>query len=276
MKKKILFVSDLDGTLLNEQSKVSNVTADILSDLIENNYLHFTIATARTPATAIPLTKEIGINLPMIVMTGAAMWNPASNSYIYSTKIDIKKVDKIVEICEEHDVNPFVYTIDHNLLKVYHSDKVNPWERKFISERVNSPFKHFILAPKREKNDAILIFVYDTFEKVNKINKAVSETIECESICYHDIFSEELGFLEIFAPGVSKANAIEALADTINADETVVFGDNLNDISMLKRANIGVAVGNAFPEVKKIADQIIGPNTSDSVAIWIKDNNETI
>ena len=73
MDKKTLFVSDLDGTLLNTESKVSDKTAEILNKLIENNNLHFTIATARTPATAVPLMSKVHLTLPLIVMTGAAI-----------------------------------------------------------------------------------------------------------------------------------------------------------------------------------------------------------
>ncbi len=50
----------------------------------------------------------------------------------------------------------------------------------------------------------------------------------------------------------------------------VVFGDNLNDIAMLQAADYSVAVENAFPEVKAIASEVIGPNTAHSVAHWIE------
>ena len=93
-----LYVSDLDGTLLNPEAKISATTADILSRLIADEGLLFTIATARTPATAVPMTEAIGIRLPMIVMTGAAKWVPIENRYIDTSLLPAEKVAEIVEI----------------------------------------------------------------------------------------------------------------------------------------------------------------------------------
>ena len=53
----------------------------------------------------------------------------------------------------------------------------------------------------------------------------------------------------------------------------MVFGDNLNDIPMLRCADVAVAVENAYPEVKQIAHVVIGPNSSDSVARWILEHH---
>jgi hypothetical protein len=68
---------------------------------------------------------------------------------------------------------------------------------------------------------------------------------------------------------VSKAQAIQRLAKQLGADRVVAFGDNLNDIPMLKIADEAVAVENAFAEVKAIADITIGANNDDAVARFI-------
>ena len=71
---------------------------------------------------------------------------------------------------------------------------------------------------------------------------------------------------------MSKARAVQDLARQLGADRIVVFGDNLNDLSMMAVADEAVAVANAFPEVKAAADVVIGPNSADSVAKYIRDN----
>ena len=87
---------------------------------------------------------------------------------------------------------------------------------------------------------------------------------------YHDIVDEADGYLEIFTAGTSKAAAISDLASKIGAGRVVVFGDNRNDIAMMQAADHSIAVDNAFPAVKAIATEVIGPNTADSVARWIE------
>jgi hydroxymethylpyrimidine pyrophosphatase-like HAD family hydrolase len=90
--------------------------------------------------------------------------------------------------------------------------------------------------------------------------------------CYVDIFGEKTGLLELFAPGVSKAEAVKQLAQDVEADRVVVFGDNLNDIPMMQVADVAIAVENALPEVKAIAHKVIGANTTDAVARFIEED----
>ena len=74
--------------------------------------------------------------------------------------------------------------------------------------------------------------------------------------------------LEINYKDVSKGNAIKSLLDKYNIkeEELVCIGDNENDISMIKLAGLGIAMGNAISEVKNIADYITDTNKRDGVA----------
>ena len=98
------------------------------------------------------------------------------------------------------------------------------------------------------------------------------ENVDCSVSNYVDIFGADTGILEVFAPRISKAEAVKRLAKSVNADRIVVFGDNLNDIPMLQVADAAVAVGNALPEVKDVADVVIGDNTTDAVARYIAED----
>ena len=84
---RTLFVSDLDGTLLNRQSVVSERSRETLNDLIVNHGTLFSIATARTPATAVKLMSGIATNIPLVVMAGAAMWDNTVKQYVYTMPI---------------------------------------------------------------------------------------------------------------------------------------------------------------------------------------------
>ena len=73
-RKRTLYISDLDGTLLNEHSLISPTTAKQLNNLIEKGML-FSIATARTPATVVDLMSEVDLQLPVALMTGALVYD---------------------------------------------------------------------------------------------------------------------------------------------------------------------------------------------------------
>ena len=78
--------------------------------------------------------------------------------------------------------------------------------------------------------------------------------------------------MDVYAPGCSKATAIRDIAAELGADRVVVFGDNLNDLPMMEVADLSVAVDNALLAVKEKADIVIGPNTSPSVASFIRED----
>ena len=109
----------------------------------------------------------------------------------------------------------------------------------------------------------------EALENIEEIAELIRMNSDCNVSCYPDIFNENIGNLEIQAPGISKASAIRSLAAELGVERTVVFGDNLNDLPMFAIADEAVAVANAEPEVKAAATIIIGPNYTDAVARFI-------
>ena len=105
---------------------------------------------------------------------------------------------------------------------------------------------------------------------VEKLTVELNGATACAAAWYPDVFLRDTGLIDIYAPGVSKASAVKALAAETGADEIVVFGDNLNDLPMMAVADVAVATENALPEVKDRADVVIGRNTDDAVARWIE------
>ena len=267
---RTLFVSDMDGTLLDNEARISDETASIISRLTEQGVL-FTVATARTPATVEPLLAHTRTFLPAIVMTGAALWHRDTKTYSDVKFMDGRFEDAVDRVFEANGLHPFVYTLPENgILQVYHAAaQLNRAEEKFVSERMNLPLKKFNLnhtVPASTRGRRILHFVMGSVPAVEKAADELREHSECQVSCYRDTYTPNLGLLEVFAPGVSKAEAVRQLKKTVGADRLVVYGDNLNDLPMLGAADLAVAVDNALNTVKNAADIIIGPNTSDAVA----------
>ena len=105
--KKTLYVSDLDGTLLNSQSQISSTTKTMLNRLVEEEGINFTIATARTPATVVRLLEGVDCRLPLIVMTGAAMWKGGIVDEHY---LQASEVESLSALCRKYGVRPFFST----------------------------------------------------------------------------------------------------------------------------------------------------------------------
>ena len=274
-KVKTLFVSDLDGTLLGDDSLLSSGTVATLNRIIGELGGLFTVATARTPATVVPLMQQVHARLPFIVIGGSAMWNPVTSSFEHTRSIDDTTVNAVADVFDRHQAHPFIYRRHgEGLLHTHHYGPLSPQEERFVAARQHLPLKKFFLGDEGYRcndDEALLIFSMNKYPVLKAIADDLKVSVAtCSVMLYHDIFDESEGYLEIFTAGTSKAAAIHELAREVGAGRVVVFGDNRNDIAMMQAADYSVAVGNAFPEVKAVASEVIGPNTADSVARWIE------
>ena len=269
-----LYVSDLDGTLLGEDSQLSAVTVATLNRIIDDLGGLFTVATARTPATVVPLMQEVNARLPFIVIGGSAMWNPMIMNYEHTRGIDELTVNAVADVFDRRGAHPFIYRRHGSMLHAYHYGPISPQEERFVAERQGLSLKRFVLDDRDYRysdDEALLIFSLNKFAVLKDIASDLKASVPtCSVMVYHDIFDESEGYLEIFTAGTSKAAAIRELAREVGAGRVVVFGDNRNDIAMMQAADHSVAVGNAFPEVKAAASEVIGPNTAASVPRWIE------
>ncbi len=274
-KARTLYVSDMDGTLLGEDSRLSPATVAKLNRIIGELGGLFTVATARTPATVVPLMQDVHARLPFIVIGGSAMWNPVTGSFEHTRGIDNPTIEAVADVFDHHGAYPFIYRRHgRDMLYTHHYGPLSPQEERFVAERQHLPLKRFFLNDpnyRHSDDEALLIFSMNKFAVLDAIASDLRHRVpSCSVMVYHDIFDPNEGYLEIFTAGTSKAAAIRQFASELGATRVVVFGDNRNDMAMMQAADYSVAVENAFPEVKAIASEVIGPNTADSVPHWIE------
>ncbi|MCM1483024.1 MAG: HAD family hydrolase [Muribaculaceae bacterium] len=279
MNGRELFITDLDGTLLDSDSRVPAESARILRSLSEDGAM-IGVATARTPATVVPLLHDCGLRLPVIVFTGAAMWDMAHNRYVSMELLAADSVRMVSEACMRHGVGALRYTIapDGVMIHAYYNGPggaaPSAKEQQFIDERRGLALKRFhINVPDGltcAQDRTIMVFGIGATEAVKRVAAELTAT-GCYSVsCYPDIFDSSTSMIEVFAPGVSKAAAVKRLAAMTGAERVTVFGDNLNDLPMMEVADTAVAVSNAMEAVRLRADVVIGPNTDNAVARYIQ------
>lgn len=275
-RKGTLYVSDMDGTLLGTDSRVSPASAELMQQLVAEGAL-FTVATARTPATVVPLLAQAPVSVDAIVMTGAATWNLRQGAFADVHTIPEEWVVHILALCAEHAIHPFIYVLaaDGATLDVYHGAAAfNKAEESFYLQRCHLPLKRFHLGrllPVEAFRRCLLFYAMGPAEAINPVAEALRRETDLAVSCYPDIFNPAIANLEILAPGVSKAAAIRRTAERLGVNRIVVFGDNLNDLPMFAVADTSVAVANALPQVREAADIVIGANYTDAVPRFILD-----
>ena len=272
MKTQTLYISDLDGTLLDNRSVVSPCSTEIINSLLQKGML-FTVATARTPATVVPLLQQLNLNIPAVLMNGAALYDIRRKQYIRANGFTDDSALQYIELLEKRELTPFVYRIDDNKLRTFHKPLSNDMQRDFKRLRENTPYKDFILVDSYREplldRPPLFILVIDRFDRLETAAAEIGRTGKCSIFCYRDNADNEYGNLEIYPQGVSKASTTQQIVDSLNPWEVVAFGDNLNDLPLFRLADRRYAPKNAMDEVKRQATAIIPDNNHDGVARFL-------
>lgn len=265
-----LYLSDLDGTLLNNQSCLSDFTKENLLNLI-NKGLIFSVATARTAATVTDIFKDIPITSG-ILMNGAAIFDFKREEYIKTHLIPSDTAFSILKILSCFSVSPFVYTIKEKYLNVYHKNLKKDYETQFYNQRASRRLKKFFEISSYKdiptlENILYFCMLTDKDTAIN-ISTEIKKIKNTSVISYKDIHND-FYYVEIMSPYASKASGALWLKDYLKADMLTAFGDNLNDISLLKIADKKICVSNAVSKVKEICDEITENNNNDGVIKYI-------
>lgn len=266
----------MDGTLLGADSRVSRRSAEIITGLSREGAL-ITVATARTPGTVEPLLADTLTLPPAVVMTGAAMWCRQEQRYRHARLLPEDKALAVCRVLESHGISPMVYQLSPDgLLLMRCRPGGNATEARFKDERSHLALKKITPcddpASTIEGAETILILATGPTELTSGATEPVKAIGGLSVSHYSDPLYPGAGFIEVFTEGVDKARGIMDLKKLTGADHVTVFGDNLNDLPMMRVADTAVAVANALPEVKAAADVVIGANTDDAVARYIADN----
>lgn len=268
-----LYISDLDGTLLNNNAGISDFTAGTINKLIEKG-MYFTFATARSVYSAKPITSGLNINIPYILMNGVSIYNPENNSYIRNNYIQPEVSAEIIGVFKKHDLKCFMYKIHDDVLTAYFTEINSQVMNSFAEVRKNNYNKPFVqctdLADHAD-SETVYFTVTGEYERLFPVKSAVENIKGVNHAFYRDTYTKKY-YLEIFSESASKANGIKYLRNEYGFDEVVCFGDNFNDMAMFGESDVKIAVGNAVPELKELADFVVLSNENDGVAKWLVEN----
>lgn len=262
---------DIDGTLTNDRKEITPKTREALLKAQENG-IRLALASGRPDqglvkyAKILEMEKHHGI---FVCYNGAKVMDCESGEVYFNQAMSIEEAKAVLEHMKKFKVSPIVakgeymYTNDvySGFLK-RNGDPINIIE---YESRSNG----YLLAEKRD----LAAFVDFPVEKIlnagepdymkdhyEEMMEPFRDTLSC-------MFTSPVYF-EFTARGVDKAKAIDTAFRKMGYEpsELMAFGDAQNDLSMLKYAGIGVAMGNAVEEVREVADYITLSNNDDGIA----------
>lgn len=272
---KTLYISDLDGTLLQPDITISGTTARVINELIEKGTL-FSVATARSIASVRHILKDVNISIPVVLMNGVCIYDFQKNDYIKIETFPQKSVDILMDLIEKHSLKGFAYTIKDGMMSTFYEELNNKALYDFYKERVDLYQKRFTQVEhfSNLSQEPIIYFtLMDVKEKLEPFYQIFEGIQDLNCTFYKDNYSPDFWYLEVFSKTASKYHAVQYLRTTLGLDRIICFGDNRNDLPLFQASDYRIAVGNAVSELKEKADLIIGRNVDDGVAVWLKQNS---
>ena len=272
---KTLFVSDLDGTLLTAKETVSEYSMRLLNELIDEDGVLFTYATARSLNSAAKAVWGLRQNLPVILYNGAIIMEPWNGNKLYNSHFTGMVRADIRRILHEYDVWPLVYSFLGNKERVsWLRGRETEGMKRYLSRRAGDPRLNPVDSPDELKDDEIFYYTYiDAKERTDVLHAVFEKDARFRCIYQQETYQSDY-WLEIMPAGTSKGAAATVLKERLGAEKLVAFGDALNDRELFRAADEAYAVENADEELKKAATAVIGYSEEDSVSKFIRDNLE--
>lgn len=254
-----LVAMDLDDTLLRDDWTISPRTVEVIRAAQEQG-VKMTIATGRMPISARRYVEELGLDIPVITYHGAMIQEVLSGEILYRQVIPRDLALEIVEDLRTRGVHAQIYLKNRVV-----AQKINDYSRDYARlasveiERADlldvlgtepEGVEKILLMDREENLDAWAPYLRESYGKRVHLTKSKPT------------------FLEMTDISVNKGAALAALAQKYGIDrkDVMAIGDSFNDIEMIEYAGLGVAMGNARPEIQKVADVVTATNLEDGVA----------
>ncbi|WP_300438629.1 HAD family hydrolase [Christiangramia sp.] len=258
---KIIF-SDIDGTLLNADRDLSEYTIETIKKL-SKEAIPFILISSRMPAAMKHLQKKMEIeHLPLISYNGGLIL--VDGKPVSSTEIPIEILSELHKFNQKLDVHLSLFHHDE-----WYVPRDDFWtQREINNTKIQPEFKSNQLVIekwRKENKGAHKIMAMGEEEKIDAIKEFLKENFPDQLHLYRS----KPTYLEIAPRTISKLTAVQHLLDNhfkLPLSQSMAFGDNYNDVEMIRGVGMGIAVGNAKPEVLEIAHMVTTPGKEDGVA----------
>ena len=267
-----LVVFDLDGTLLNSSSSISDYTSKTLKLLSERG-IAYTVATGRTLHGAREVLNGHQFMLPQAYKNGVMIWHPDTEKLSSESLLTADELDNVVRACVTHGVSPFVFALgEDNGTAVYHPPTLTDIEKKLIRnlgiEETVDVRPLDTLGP-----DAAITHVNSIGDGdvINAVLQDVSS--EPHLVAYSGVALEgqQWRWIDIHHSDASKGRAIRQMKNLLGLERVICFGDSDNDLSMFEAADESYAPANANEAIRMAATEVIGHHDEEGIAKFLRE-----
>lgn len=265
MKNKKLIAIDLDGTTLMNNATLSKKTISALKRLSKNGH-HIVIVTGRPWRMTEAFYKKLNLETPTVNFNGGLVHLPYKNwDGEHETSIDKQyilnlmneKLNLELDFISIENKNCFLIDNFHSVDPSFFGDTHFKEENRLTKKNLKISPNSILVATKLDKKKDLSLHLHETFKNHLDVNP----------------WGGLNGILEIIPAGINKAYGIKKIANhlQIPLEDTIAFGDELNDIELLKTVGLGVAMANSRNEIKEVADDVTKKtNNEDGVVDYLE------
>lgn len=269
MKSKIIFL-DLDGTLVHPDAKISQKNKEAILKAKQNGHLVY-ICTGRNLCGIDEELKNMNFDG---IISSAGGYIEVENKVLYQSYIEKSMITRIREVFEKNNI---VYTLEasecsyatEELTKLFVLGKDVKVMNSEMQRLCNEAKKAFNMRPLENYEQEQIGIHKVSFVATNKEQLVEPKKVLEKDFAFvvHDIFSKETINGEIIDRNTNKATAIYKVLALLNRsiEDTIGFGDSMNDYEMIEAVAIGVAMKNAPQQLKEIAQYVCKDVKEDAI-----------
>jgi hypothetical protein len=269
-----LFVADLDGTLLGPDARLSAFAREALERILQAG-AHFTVASARSVQSMRPILGDLPLRLPVVTLNGAILSDLRTARHVRVVSVAVGALRVVMDAAAGLGLKPFITSFDGARDNLYIPPPANDGAAWYLANRREARDPRlrgeYDLDVWLAEQVVSLTFI-DTRARLEPLVEAVDRSGLPLALAFTPhIYTSGWYWLTVHSGEASKDGAVRDLQRRhgLQGCPVVAFGDQANDVPLLRAADHGVAVGNADPEARAAAREIIGPNTEDSVPRYI-------
>ena len=224
--RKTLFVSGVDGILVDKNNKISAFSKVELNRMIDDG-LKFTLSTMRTPASLIEPLSDIHFKYPVIVMDGAALYDVKKSEYVKEYVISGESSTELIKLMKLNEMHPHINVIIDDTLLIYYEDMDDKVNNDLINKLRMSPYRNYIKREFPGDENVVYFMLLDHSEKIDtfaSILKTNGYYDRFKILKYQSEEYEGYSYIKIYNKNASKDRMLKYLRDKYEIDNVLTFG----------------------------------------------------
>lgn len=275
MGDRVIYISDLDGTLLQDDGEISSYSRENLIKLLSDG-VNFTVASARSIVSLQQTLHGIPFRLPVIGINGAFISEFATGKHLFINNMRYDLIESVYGYIMKYNCMPFVSSFDGAEDKLYYQTLPNDGMQWYFDNRRLAGDKRLCKVRRLRDvfvDDVVAFTVINTKQQLVNLAAKMMEDFadELQMHFFENPYSPPWYWLTIHDKKACKSVAVQELLSYAGFElkDLVVFGDNLNDVNMFKMSPRAIAVSNSSDQIKELATEVIGKSSDDSVIKYV-------